>query len=145
MTNPQNLTRLLRPFVLWFKHEAQNQFLFTKSRGGAMIATADRAVTATREVSRFNGRDRSNIVQDLDGVMDIRELILLNIRAIVDQPEQVSIEAMPGEESTMFRVQVAPDDLGKAIGKQGRLANALRALIKAAATKNGYRVYLEVV
>src|SRR5258707_149310 len=83
--------------------------------------------------------------QGMEDMMEIRDLILLNVRAIVDEPEKVSIETMPSVEATTFRVQVAPHDLGKAIGKQGRLANALRALIKAAATKNGYRVYLEVV
>src|SRR2546425_10181668 len=78
-----------------------------------------------------------NPEQGLEDMMEIRDLILLNIRAIVDEPEKVRVESMPTDESTTFRVQVAPNDLGKAIGKQGRLANALRALIKAAATKNG--------
>src|SRR5258708_8346450 len=86
-----------------------------------------------------------NPEQGVEEMMEIRDLILLNIRAIVDEPERVRVESMPTDEATTFRVQVAPDDLGKAIGKQGRLANALRALIKAAATKNGHRVYLEVV
>src|SRR5258706_15451301 len=99
----------------------------------------------THAAALENKQFEINPEQGLEEMMEIRDLILLNIRAIVDEPEKVRVESMPTEESTTFRVQVAPDDLGKAIGKQGRLANALRALIKAAATKNGYRVYLEVV
>src|SRR5437899_3123084 len=110
-----------------------------------MISQAE-PVVFSHSLTRTNGTHHSiNPEQGLEEIMEIRDLILLNVRAIVDEPEKVYIETMPSEEATTFRVQVAPHDLGKAIGKQGRLANALRALIKAAATKNGYRVYLEVV
>ena len=110
-----------------------------------MISQVDPAVK-NHTNAKSNGTHHSfNPEREQENIMEIRDLILLNVRAIVDEPEKVQIETMPSEEATTFRVQVAPHDLGKAIGKQGRLANALRALIKAAATKNGYRVYLEVV
>jgi len=67
------------------------------------------------------------------------------VRAVVDIPEQVRVEEEPGEEATMYKVHVAPDDLGKAIGKQGRIANAMRVLAKASAMKEKKKVYLEVV
>jgi predicted RNA-binding protein YlqC (UPF0109 family) len=67
------------------------------------------------------------------------------VQAVVDLPEQVRVEEEPGENATTYRVHVAPEDLGKAIGKQGRIANAMRVLAKASAMKEKRKVYLEVV
>jgi uncharacterized protein len=67
------------------------------------------------------------------------------VQAVVDIPEEVRIEEEPGEISTTYKVHVAPSDLGKAIGKQGRIANAIRVLVKASAMKHKRKVYLEVV
>ena len=66
------------------------------------------------------------------------------VQAVVDKPEQVLITEEPGEDATIFRIQVAQEDLGKAIGKQGRIANAMRVLAKASAMKEHRKVYLEV-
>src|SRR5690349_9778403 len=101
-----------------------------------MITCAEPAVNNHSRVLTLKSQYARTPEQGLENIMEIRDLILLNVRAIVDLPERVQIETMPSPEATTFRVQVAPTDLGKAIGKQGRLANALRALIKAAATKN---------
>jgi predicted RNA-binding protein YlqC (UPF0109 family) len=67
------------------------------------------------------------------------------VQAVVDLPDEVRVDEEPGEIATTYRVHVAPSDLGKAIGKQGRIANAMRVLAKASAMKNKKRVYLEVV
>ncbi len=67
------------------------------------------------------------------------------VQAVVDLPEEVRVDEEPGEVATTYRVHVAPSDLGKAIGKQGRIANAMRVLAKASAMKHKRRVYLEVV
>lgn len=67
------------------------------------------------------------------------------VQAVVDIPEDVRVEEEPGEGATTYKVHVAPDDLGKAIGKQGRIANAMRVLAKASAMKEKRKVYLEVV
>lgn len=67
------------------------------------------------------------------------------VQAVVDLPEEVRVDEEPGEVATTYRVHVAPSDLGKAIGKQGRIANAMRVLAKASAMKDKKRVYLEVV
>ncbi len=67
------------------------------------------------------------------------------VQAVVDSPEEVRIEEEPGEVATTYKVHVAPDDLGKAIGKQGRIANAMRVLAKASAMREKRKVYLEVV
>jgi predicted RNA-binding protein YlqC (UPF0109 family) len=75
----------------------------------------------------------------------VKALIEYLVKALVDEPEQVSITEVPGEESTTYEVHVAPSDLGKVIGKQGRIANALRTVAKAVAMKEKRKVYLEIV
>ena len=61
----------------------------------------------------------------------MKQLIEYLVKALVDEPDQVDIQEVPGEEATTYEVRVAPDDLGKVIGKQGRIANALRTVAKA--------------
>jgi predicted RNA-binding protein YlqC (UPF0109 family) len=75
----------------------------------------------------------------------LKQLIEFLVKALVDEPEQVDIQEVPGEEATTYEVRVAPDDLGKVIGKQGRIANALRTVAKAAAMKEKKKVYVEIV
>lgn len=75
----------------------------------------------------------------------MKQLIEYLVKALVDEPEQVDIQEVPGEEATTYEVRVAPDDLGKVIGKQGRIANALRTVAKAAAMKDKKKVYVEIV
>lgn len=76
---------------------------------------------------------------------NLKQLIEYLVKALVDEPEQVNINEVPGEEATTYEVRVAPDDLGKVIGKQGRIANALRTVAKAAAMKEKKKVYVEIV
>ncbi len=75
----------------------------------------------------------------------MKQLIEYLVKALVDEPEQVDISEVPGDEATTYEVRVAPDDLGKVIGKQGRIANALRTVAKAAAMKDKKKVYVEIV
>jgi predicted RNA-binding protein YlqC (UPF0109 family) len=75
----------------------------------------------------------------------MKEFIRLLVQAVVDLPDEVRIEEEPGEVATTYRIYVAPSDLGKAIGKQGRIANAMRVLAKASAMRDKKKVYLEVV
>jgi len=58
----------------------------------------------------------------------LKQLIEYLVKALVDEPDQVDIVEVPGDEATTYEVRVAPDDLGKVIGKQGRIANALRTV-----------------
>lgn len=76
---------------------------------------------------------------------NLKNLIEYLVKELVDDPEQVNISEVPGEEATTYEVRVAPDDLGKVIGKQGRIANALRTVAKAAAMKHKKKVYVEIV
>lgn len=67
------------------------------------------------------------------------------IQLMVDEPDQVSIEEIPGRDSTLFELQVAANDLGKVIGRQGRTARALRSLLSARGSRDGERYELEIL
>ena len=75
----------------------------------------------------------------------LKDLIEYLIKALVDEPDQISINEVEGPESTTYEIRVASGDLGKVIGKQGKIANALRTVTKAAAMRNKRRVYLEII
>ena len=75
----------------------------------------------------------------------MKDLIEYLVKALVDDPTQVNIQEVEGAESTTYEIRVATTDLGKVIGKQGRIANALRTVAKAAAMKDKKRVYLEII
>jgi predicted RNA-binding protein YlqC (UPF0109 family) len=75
----------------------------------------------------------------------VNTLLEYLVKALVDEPEQVSITEVPAEETTTFEVRVSPNDLGKVIGKQGRIANALRTVVKSVAMKDKRKVYVEII
>ena len=66
-------------------------------------------------------------------------------KALVDQPEQVVVREMTGEHTTVFELRVAPGDLGKVIGKQGRTARSIRTLLGAVSMKLDRRFTLEIL
>lgn len=65
--------------------------------------------------------------------------------ALVDDPESVEVTIVEGEKSTVVELRVAEGDVGKVIGKQGRIAKALRTILSAAGTKSGKRIVLEII
>jgi predicted RNA-binding protein YlqC (UPF0109 family) len=75
----------------------------------------------------------------------MKELIENIAKALVDKPEDVSVSEVEGERTTVFELRVAPSDLGKVIGKQGKTARAMRTLLSAAGTKIGKRCVLEIL
>ncbi len=75
----------------------------------------------------------------------MKELVEMLVQALVDHPEEVEVREIRGERTIVYEVRVADDDLGKVIGKEGRIANALRTILKAAATKQGKKVTLEIL
>ena len=81
----------------------------------------------------------------LKGVFGLKDLIEYLIKSLVDEPDSVAITEVPGDEATTYEIRVATGDLGKVIGKQGKIANALRTVAKAAAMRNKQRVYLEII
>ena len=74
-----------------------------------------------------------------------KELVEYIVRSLVDQPENVEINVIEGEKSTILELRVSPDDIGKVIGKQGRIAKALRTILSATATKSGKHASLEIL
>ena len=75
----------------------------------------------------------------------MRELVELVARALVDDPEGVEVREISGERETVIKLSVAPADLGKVIGRQGRTANSIRTILAAAGTRVRTRVVLEIV
>jgi len=74
----------------------------------------------------------------------VNELVTMIVRALVDDPEQVVVNAVEGERSIIFEVRVAADDVGKVIGKGGRIANALRTLVRAAGAKDRKSIWVDI-
>jgi len=77
--------------------------------------------------------------------MQYKELVLYMVKSLVDNPEQVEINEIEGEKSTILELRVVKEDIGKVIGKHGRIARAIRTIINASATKTGKRVVLEIL
>lgn len=75
----------------------------------------------------------------------MKELVEIIAKALVDHPDEVSVQEVEGDQSITLELKVANDDMGKVIGRQGRIAKAIRTVIKAAATKEEKRVMLEIV
>jgi len=72
-------------------------------------------------------------------------LIEYVVKSLVDMPDQVRVNAIRGEQTTVIELHVAKEDLGKVIGKQGRTATSLRTLLNAASTKLKLRSVLEII
>ena len=66
-------------------------------------------------------------------------------RHLVDEPDAVQVEEVEEDDALVLRLRVAPDDVGKVIGRQGRIARALRTLVRAGGAHEGRRVVLEIV
>ncbi|MFH1531112.1 MAG: KH domain-containing protein [Pseudomonadota bacterium] len=77
--------------------------------------------------------------------MELKELVAYVARALVDNPDDVRVNELQGERTTILELRVHPDDLGKVIGKQGRTARALRTVVSAAATKAQMRAMVEIM
>ena len=75
----------------------------------------------------------------------MKDLIELIARALVDNPDEVTVTALEGSQATVLELKVAKEDLGKIIGKQGRTARSLRRILGAASAKERRRVVLEIV
>ncbi|POR02816.1 RNA-binding protein [Alkalispirochaeta sphaeroplastigenens] len=74
-----------------------------------------------------------------------RDLVEYIAKALVDEPDAVVVNQIEGEKSTILELKVNPDDIGKVIGKHGRIAKSIRTLLSAASTGTGKRVVLEIL
>ena len=75
----------------------------------------------------------------------MKELILTIAKALVDKPDEVRVTERKKERLTVLELHVAPSDMGKVIGRQGRIAKAIRNVLKAYAIKNNVHVVLDIV
>ncbi|MGI6119716.1 MAG: KH domain-containing protein [Desulfosporosinus sp.] len=74
----------------------------------------------------------------------MKELVEILAKALVDYSDQVTVTQTETDRSVHLQLTVAPEDMGKVIGKQGKIANAIRTLVKAAAVKDGRRVHMDI-
>ena len=74
-----------------------------------------------------------------------KELVEFVVKSLVDAPDEVSVNVIEGEKSTILELKVAQVDVGKVIGKQGRIAKAIRTILSASATRDGKRATLEIL
>jgi hypothetical protein len=75
----------------------------------------------------------------------MKDLLEYLAKALVDNPDGVEVTSVEGERSIILQLRVDPDDVGKVIGKKGRIAQAMRTLIKASATKEGRNAIVEII
>jgi predicted RNA-binding protein YlqC (UPF0109 family) len=73
------------------------------------------------------------------------EIVEYLARRLVDEPDAVRVEQVEREDATVLQLWVAPDDVGKVIGRQGRIARALRTVVRASAARDERRVMLEIM
>ncbi|MCD6107770.1 MAG: KH domain-containing protein [Caldisericaceae bacterium] len=74
----------------------------------------------------------------------MKELVETIVKALVDVPEEVVITEIAGDQAVIYEIKVSDKDIGKVIGKQGRTANALRVIVKAAASKIGKNASVQI-
>ncbi len=75
----------------------------------------------------------------------MRDLVLFISRSLVDHPEEVEVFEVESERGLILQVKVAPEDVGKVIGKQGRIAQAIRSLVKAASSHDSRRIMVDIL
>ena len=75
----------------------------------------------------------------------MKEIVEIIARSLVDNPDQVVVEEKQDDSMVLFELHVADEDMGKVIGKSGRIAKALRTVVKAAATRENKKVNVEIV
>jgi predicted RNA-binding protein YlqC (UPF0109 family) len=76
---------------------------------------------------------------------NMREFIEYIVRSLVDDPSQVRVTEIEGANTIIYELRVAPEDMGRVIGKGGRVANAMRTLLRVVAARQGRRATLEIV
>jgi len=75
----------------------------------------------------------------------VKEVLEYIARNLVDEPDAVSVTEVPGDGSVILKLSVAPEDMGKVIGRRGRTARAIRDVVRAAGTKSGVTAVVEIV
>ena len=75
----------------------------------------------------------------------MKELLLYIARNLVDHPDDVSVTEVPGDDEMTLELRVAPEDMGKVIGRQGRIAKEIRTVVRSYAQRTGAKVSVDIV
>ena len=75
----------------------------------------------------------------------MKDLVEIIAKSLVDNPNEVHVNEIQGEQDLILKLRVAPEDMGKVIGKQGRVAKAIRTVVKAAALNENRKVVVEII
>lgn len=75
----------------------------------------------------------------------MKELLLYMAKNLVDDPDAVTVTEIPGEDGTALQLHVAPGDMGKVIGRQGRIAKEIRTIVKTVAQRTGEKITVDIV
>ena len=75
----------------------------------------------------------------------MKELLLYIARNLVDDPDAVSVSEVPGDDELTLELRVAPEDMGKVIGRQGRIAKEIRTVVRSYAQRTGVKVSVDIV
>ena len=75
----------------------------------------------------------------------MKDLVKIIAKSLVDNPNEVHVNEVQGEQDLILELRVAPEDMGKVIGKQGRVAKAIRTVVKAAALNENQKVVVEII
>ena len=75
----------------------------------------------------------------------MKELVQVIAKSLVDNPSEVHVNEVQGEQSVVLELRVAPEDMGKVIGKQGKVAKAIRTVVKAAALNKDQKIVVEII
>ena len=75
----------------------------------------------------------------------MKDLVEVIAKSLVDNPSEVHVKEIQGEQDLILELRVAPEDMGKVIGKQGRIAKAIRTVVKAAALNKDQKIVVEII
>ena len=75
----------------------------------------------------------------------MKDFVIMIVQELVDHPDQVEVQEVVGNRTTVYELRVAPGDLGKVIGKEGQTAKSIRTLLAAASARQGKRAVLEIL
>jgi predicted RNA-binding protein YlqC (UPF0109 family) len=96
-------------------------------------------------VLQIDNPDRINCLDNIIGIGIMKDLVSYIAKALVDNPSHVKLTEISGDQTSVFELRVAKEDLGKIIGKQGRTVKAIRIILATASIKRGKRYVLEIV
>lgn len=104
-------------------------------------------LTPTLKPDILNSKDNTYLISNWEvrNMGQLKDLTLQMARAVVSESDQVRVEEVEGASMIVLELSVAPDDMGRIIGKEGRVANAMRTLLRTSAAKDGKRVNLEII